>query len=42
MSEELYLQEEILSKAKGLYIEARKIKGELLTGHHKSKIKEKK
>jgi hypothetical protein len=39
MSEELYLQEEILSKAKGLYIEARKIKGELLTGHHKSKIK---
>jgi len=39
MNEQLYLEEEILSKAKGLYIEARKIKGELLTGHHKSKIK---
>jgi uncharacterized protein (DUF58 family) len=39
MNEQLHLDEEILSKAKGLYIEARKIKGELLTGHHKSKIK---
>ena len=39
MNEGFSLHEEILSKAKGLYIEARKIKGELLTGHHKSRIK---
>ncbi len=39
MNEELQFEEEILSKAKGLYIEVRRITGGLFTGHHKSRIR---
>lgn len=39
MNHQIGFEEEILSKAKGLYLEARKIFGEILTGHHKSRIR---
>lgn len=36
---EFFVDEEILGRAKGLYLETRKIVGELLFGHHRSRMK---